>query len=335
MNGRSVRAAIATAAAALAVALAGCAEDTEPAPPAGPFADALAEIASGGADGSLGVGWADPLLVGEGGRGAGLMADALLPNAGSVIEAAPRLRERFGIDPFAADRLISVGGSYAFGLRLEGVDGTRLRESLIAAGGRSQAADGVELIDIGDYAVVPEPLLEAGVNGLGAFDAFGSELVILAISDRARASLLGEGERLLDKPIYRAAADCLGEVVVARLVPDKQLLATDLGIDLVSVGVRSDGEEVLCVVGGTAERSAEVAANLEVALGPDARDPNTGEPIGDSVAAVEVASSPYGGVPAVRAEVALAPGEQPGYLFGTLFRASAVGLINGSTRTFQ
>ena len=70
------------------------------------------------------------------------MADALLPNAGSVIEAAPRLRERFGIDPFAADRLISVGGSYAFGLRLEGVDGTRLRESLIAAGGRSQASTG-------------------------------------------------------------------------------------------------------------------------------------------------------------------------------------------------
>ena len=63
------------------------------------------------------------------------------------------------------------------------------------------------MIEIGAYAVVPEPLLHAGVNGLGAYDAFGRDLVVLGIADRAVNALLGEGERLLDEPVYAAAAD--------------------------------------------------------------------------------------------------------------------------------
>ena len=54
---------------------------------------------------------------------------ALGPNAGTVVEAAPRLRERFGLDPLAAERLVAIGGSYAFGLRIDGVDGGELRPS--------------------------------------------------------------------------------------------------------------------------------------------------------------------------------------------------------------
>ena len=43
------------------------------------------------------------------------------------------------------------------------------------------------------------------------------------------------------------------------MVPDKQLLGTDLGIDLAAFGVTAD-DDVLCVIGGTAERADAVEA---------------------------------------------------------------------------
>lgn len=318
----------------MTIALGGCGDEPAGRPPGGPLAEALAEIGGGGANGSLGVGWADPQLVKESGVGAQVIGEALLPNARTVIEATPRLRRRFGFDPLAADRLMSVGGSYAFGLRLDGVDGRGLAGALVAAGGRTRGSGAVKVLDIGDYAVVPNPLLRAGVRGLGAFDALGRDLSVLAFSDRARAALLGRGDRLIDEPVYRAAADCLGDVVAARMIPDKLLLSTDLGVDLVAVGVRPGGGEVLCVLGGTAKRSVEVALNLESSLNPGARDPGSGEPIGDAVATADVLSEPLDGVEAVRSEVTLAPGEPAGYLFGTISRASVVALINGRSRTF-
>ncbi len=318
----------------MTLALAGCGGDSESSPPPeGPLAEALGDVAGGGASGSLGFGWADPRLVAQSGFGARVIAEALGPNAGSVVEAAVRLRRRFGFDPLEAKRLISVGGSYAFGLRLDGVDGRRLARALEADGGRSRQSGGLELVEIGDYAVVPEPLLSSGVLGLGAFDALSRGLIVLAISDRARTALLGRGDRLLDEPTYRAAADCLGDVVAARLVPDKLLLSVELGIDLVAAGVRSEGE-VLCVLGGTAERADEVAGALERSLAPGARDPGSGEPLSDALDAVEVVRETYDGVEAVRAEVSLDAREPPGFLFGTISRASVVGLINGSRRTF-
>ena len=327
---------------ALSLALAGCGSGAEDRPPSGPLAEALADLGGGWANGSLGVGWAEPQLVAESGVGAELIADALGPNAGSVIEAAPLLRRRFGFDPLAAERLVSVGGSYAFGLRLDGVDGRRLRRALTRAGGRVRQAGPLELADVGGYAVVPEPLLRAGVLGLGARDAFGRRLTVLAISAAARATLLGRGDRLFEQPIYRAAADCLGDVVAARMIPDGLLpitvrrggraLSTELGVDLVAVGVEAGGQEVLCVLGGTAERAGEIANALEASLGPDAREPLTGESIPDLVRAVGVAAQSYDGVEMVRAKLTLAAGRSPGFLFGAISRGILGELISGATK---
>ena len=313
----------------LSLALTGCGGGAGDRPPSGPLADALADIGGGGANGSLGIGWAEPRVARQSGAGAGLIADALGPNARSVIEAAPRLRRRFGLDPMSAERLVSLGGSYAFGLRLEGVDGRQLGRALTRAGARVRQAGRLELADVGDYAVVPEPLLRAGVHGLGARDAFGRDLTVLAISARARAALLGRGGRLLDQPIYRAAADCLGDVVAARMIPDRLLLSTELGVDLVALGV--DGRrEVLCVLGGTAERAGEVATAVETSLAPDAREPRSGESMADLVGAFDVVTAPYEGVEVVRAELTLAAGQPPGFLFGAVARGSLVELISGS-----
>jgi hypothetical protein len=318
-----------------ALVLGGCGDDDDEdvaSQPVGPLAEALAEIGGGG-DGSFGVGWADPQLAKDSGVDAEVMATALAPNAGSFIEEGPKLRRRFGLNPLAAERLVSVGGSYAFGLRLEGVDGRPLARALVADGGRTREMDGLEVIDIGDYAVVPEALLSLGIRGLGAFDALGSDLAVLAISDRARSTLLGRGEPLLDEPVYRAASACLGDVVAARTIPDKLLLGSELGIEQVAIGVKAGGE-VLCALGGTAERADEVASALETLLVPDARDPVSGESIGNSLREVEVNRDSLEGIEVVKAEARVVGGEQPAFFFDAVASASLVSLLNGNPESF-
>jgi hypothetical protein len=309
------------------LAVLGCGDDSESPAPGGPLAEALGELGGGGEHGSLGVGWTEPQLAREAGISRTLMARALGPNAGTLLLTAPELRRRFGLDPLSARRLVSIGGSYAFGLRMDGVNAQGLMRALVEAGGRVRSGDGVQLVDVGSYAQVPEPLLRSGVLGLGARDAFGPDLTVLAISDTSRPSLLGQNGRLIDQPIYRAAADCLGDVAAARMVPDKLLLSVEVGIELVAIGIKRD-REVLCVLGGTPERSREIAASLRASLAPGGRDPRTGEPMSDLVANVEVASSTYEDVRVVRAE--LTPVGGPGFFFGTIARGSLVQLINGS-----
>lgn len=310
-------------------ALIGCGDDSGSPAPSGPLAEALGEIGGGGEHGSLGVGWTEPRLARAAGVAPGLMATALGPNAESVLEAAPALRRRFGFDPLSADRLVSVGGSYAFGLRLEGVDASGLRSSLMRAGGHpKQGEDGEDLVDVGPYAQVPAPLLRAGIFGLGARDAFGPNFAVLAISATSRADLLGHAGLLIDQPIYRAAADCLGNVVAARMVPERLLLSVEVGIELVAVGIQPD-REVLCVLGGTADRSHEIAATLRESLAPDARDPRTGERMSRLIEDVDVTASSYEDVQVVRAE--LTPVGGPGFLFGTIARGSLIQLVNGPT----
>jgi hypothetical protein len=309
---------------ALALALVGCGEDQDR--PSGPLAEALSEIGGGGEHGSLGVGWTEPELAREAGIDRTLMARALGPNAETVVQTAPELRRRIGLDPLSARRLVSVGGSYAFGLRLDGVDGEGPRDALIGAGGHTKRSGDITLVDVGGYAEVPQPLLRSEVLGLGARDAFGPDFALLAISLTARSALLGRGDRLIDQPIYRAAADCLGNVVAVRMVPERLLLSVEVGIDLVAVGIKRD-REVLCVLGGTPERAGEIATNLRGSLAGDARDPRTDEPMSKLVADVQVGSSSYEGVEVVRTE--LTPVGGPGFLFGAIARGSLLQLING------
>lgn len=313
----------------VSLALIGCGGGGEDEVPKGPLAEVLAEIGGGGEHGSLGVGWTDPPLARRAGFGRRLMADALGPNADTVMEAAPALRRGFGFEPLSARRLVSVGGSYAFGLRLEGVGAPGLRDPLAGSGAQVRHSGGLDLVDVGGYAEVPEPLVRAGVLGLGARDAFGPDLTVLAISETSRAALLGRGDHLIDQPIYRAAADCLGDVVAARMIPDKLLLSTELGVDLVAVGI-GRGDEVLCVLGGAAGRARQIGSALRASLTPPAREPRSGEPIANLVRDVDVEVSSHEDVEVVRAEFRPAPGRSPGFLFDAIALGSLPQLINGS-----
>lgn len=320
----------ATGIVALVLALGGCGSGSSTPRPSGPFAQALASVGGGGANGSLGIGWADPQLVEDAGLPRAVIEDALGPNARTVVQKRSRLRRRFGFDPLSARRLVSVGGSYAFGLRLDGVDAHDLEGALVDAGARVRRLEELELVEAAGYAVVPQPLLRSGVTGLGAYDAFGRSLTVLAISQTAREALLGHGERLLDEPTYAAAASCLGDVVAVRMIPDNLLLSTDLGVNAVAIGVSGPRHETLCVLGGTARRAGEVATALRSSLAPNAREPVTGAPISRSVAQVRVARHRYAGIEVVQAKLRLAPTGSARFLFETVSHGSLPRMLNAS-----
>lgn len=319
------------AAAAVATPLVACGSSAEPEDerPTGALADALASVSAAESPGSTGFGWAEPRLVaGLDRAGPELVEGALGPNAETVVSGAPALRRRLGFDPATATRLISVGGSYAFGLRLDGVDGRPLARALVRRGAEvTGRRDGdLLLVDAAPYAVVPDPLLAAGVNGLGALDALGPDESVLAISETARETLLGGDGSLLEDPTYAAAADCLGDVAAVRMVPDKLLLSVELGVDLVAVGVGGGGE-VVCVLGGDQDRAGEVAEALRAGLDPGARDPRTGKPLAERVESVEVTAGSFEGVESVRASIEPAAGSEPGCVFEALSSGALATLI--------
>jgi hypothetical protein len=116
--------------------------------------------------------------------------------------------------------------------------------------------------------------------------------------------------------------------VAVRMIPDQLVIAADLGVNLIGIGVTGDGE-ILCALGGTPERADDVAAALERMLAPDARDPVSGERIGKSLGGVEVEHSQSDGVEVVRAEGKAAGPRPSGYFLHTVGLGSLARLING------
>jgi hypothetical protein len=324
---------------ALALGSGGCGERTEmiPEPPSGPFAAALATVSGSPANTGIGVGWVDQAALRDLGGDQGLIGNALAPNAEAVYGASPVLARRFGFDPRRADRLVSVGGSYAFGLRADGLAAPQLERTLIRDGAEHRRQGGTTLLDAAPYASVPQPLLDAGVRGLGARDAFTADTTVLAISDTARATLLGGAQLLVDNPTYAAAADCLGDVVAARVIPAKLVRSVELGVDLVALGIErpppggSFGHEVICTVGGSAEVADRSAQALREALAPGATDPITDDDVSDAVASADVQRLQARGLELVRGRIDLAAGREPGYVFEAYARGSVAAFLGFGT----
>jgi hypothetical protein len=208
-----------------------------------------------------------------------------------------------------------------------------LERALIRHGAAHREEGDVTMVDAAPYASVPQPLLDAGVRGVGARDAFAADSTVLAISDTARASLLGGDQLLVDNPTYEAAADCLGDVVAARIVPAKLVRSAELGVDLIALGIArppsggSFDREVICTVGSSAETADRSADALRTALAPDATDPTTTDPISDAVASADVDLIQARGLEMVRGRIELAATQPPGYVFEAYARGSVAAFL--------
>src|SRR4029078_12684937 len=106
--------------------------------------------------------------------------------------------------------------------------------------------------------------------------------------------LLSGGTQLVNNPTYAASADCLGDVVAARLIPAKLARAHELGTDIISLGVERPSaggrldREVICAIGSSAESADGIADALRSALTPAATDPVNGATRTESAASETV-----------------------------------------------
>jgi hypothetical protein len=306
---------------ALGLAACGGDDDGGAQPPPGSLEPVLASIAGASEGSPLGVGWMSEQALSARAPAARRLAEVLGPNGSDTYDAGARLARIAGFDPRDADELVSVGGSYAFGLRLAGIEPGRLRPLLLRAGGNERQVGDTVLVDVGDPFAVPSTLIAAGRIGLGARDAIGEAELILAASDTGRDALLGGDPALIANPYYAAASSCLGDVAVARLIPAKLLGATELGASLVAVGIRSvepASAEVLCLVGVDPAQASERAAAISQAL--DGRDPITRKPLSTWLRAFSVATFEDTGVSAVRAE--LEPATREGFVLDAFGRGT-------------
>lgn len=159
---------------------------------------------------------------------------------------------REGVDVYSADRLMTIGTGGDMATRVDGLDGDAA--VLTRTADISSADDGT---------------------------------VVLASSEETRDAMLGDGgDALGDRAEYAAAADCLGDVVAAALLPGK---TAGGDVQLVAIGVRGgdDPVEVLCAVGDgdQAERAADA---LRAHLDPDATEGVTRRRLADLIGDAQV-----------------------------------------------
>ena len=310
-----------------AAALAGCGgSEGEPGPPPTAFRAAL-ESVGGGAEGTEGGwGWVDvEALTGDGeAKRLEWAADALGPGASQLANGPGP--QRVGIDPAQASRIMSLVGSYAIGVRFEGVDTRRLSRALDRAA-RPREEGPWTYYDIGDTPAIQFGTPLEGLTELAVHAAVMPGAAVLARFPLGRPALIGEGESPIEVPIVSAAATCLGDVVAARIVPNNYTYLGSEAPQLFAFGVRltEDGpREVLCVLDEDEARVDAAADGMREAFAPGAREPVTGEPMSRLFESADVERLELEEVPAARAELVPARGQEPGVLFRVFPRGSTL-----------
>lgn len=321
---------VAAMALALAVWLGACGADGDSERPAPQtrFAAALAAV-RGTEPVGTGYGWIDVERLR--GSGAGLRAqlswaaEALGPGANDIARAGRSLRH-LGVEPERADSLLSVATSYALGLRLDGVEPERVERALLSAGARRRAAEGATSFDLGPEWSSP---LGSDLEPLGSFAARTAtrpSTIVLARSELARGALISSSSPAIDANPLAVAADCLGDVVAARLVLNNHTHLPNVGPELLAFGVLAPGpgprHEVLCAIGEPRGPVDAAARSLGVAFEPGKRDAVSGEPMRDLVASSEVEAFDEAGLRVARTELVTPPGTEPGLLFRAFNRGS-------------
>jgi len=251
-------------------------------------------------------------------------AGALGPGAREVVER-PSAVARSGVDPLEADSLISAATSYTLALRLDGVDSKPAEAAFAAAGAKRSRAGEWTNYDLGaEWAVPDDPALEP-LGSLGARPAVKPGSILLARSPLARGEMEKSEPPAIDAGEVAVAAECLGDVLAARLVLNNHTHLPNSGPELLAFGVSASpadlGREVLCAVGDP-DPVGRAAESLGGAFASDARDGVSGEPMGELVAGSELDTYDAGGLAVARVVLDRASGTEPGFLFGAFDRGS-------------
>ena len=302
-----------------------CGEEDEPDTPSvdTAFAAALATVDAPEPIGA-GVGWIDVAALREGPdpdsyfRQAG---PALGPGGGDLFDEYQPKLARLGADPYGADMALSVHGSFAFGVRLDGVDPAQIAE--IAANDGEQVeseAEGWERYDLADRGVLPDSELQKAADALSSHVGIAEDAVVLARATHARKDLTLPANPGDESPSLALAAECLEDVAAARIIPNNFTYISGIGPDLFVMGMRAPtedgpGEEILCGVDEDKEEIENYVEAMEKALDPKAIEVTSDEPVGEVFAGAEVDTLEGGGNYAVRAVLTMADGAEPGAVF--------------------
>jgi hypothetical protein len=252
------------------------------------------------------------------------VAAALGPGAGSLLRDSGEIARRTGMDPLAAERIVSNTGSYALALRIDGAPEGDLRPLIERAGGRPVTVKDAAAYDLGrgwSERQITGPL--SPLEAYASRTAFPADAVVLARVDSARAGMVDDEESPLEEPRIALAAECLGDVTAARTLPGGLTYNKAAAPELIAVGSDGEGRAVICSVGSSAADAEERAAALEAALGAEADDPVTDEPLAAVIESAEVGTLEGGGAYAARAELTLAPGPDS-FVFAALDRGSVL-----------
>jgi len=276
----------------------------------------------------VGFGWIDVERLRASGRPLGAelewAAGALGPGARGLAEDARAIR-RTGVDPLAADALVSTATSYTLALRLDRVDSEAAAAAFAKAGGRERRSGEWTDFDLGPDWAIPDDARLAPLGSLAARPAVRPGHVLLARSSLAREAMERSEPPAIESGQVAAAAGCLGDVVAARLVLNNHTYLPNSGPDLLAFGVAAEPadrtREVLCLI-GDAERVGEAADALESAFAPGERDGVSEEAVGDLVQDAKTDVHDEGDSSVARVVITRASGTDPGFLFGAFDRGS-------------
>ena len=321
---RPVRLRCACAAAVLVFGLASCGEDEQVVTaPDTAFADALATVDAPEPIGA-GIGWIDVAELNGGpdaDRYLRQAGPALGPGGGDLFDELQPELLKLDADPYGSDMALSVHGSFTFGVRLDGVDPTQIAEIAAADGVEVEAeAEGWERYDLAERGVLPDSELLEAADALSSHVGIADDAVVLARATQARLDLTLPARPGDESPSLALAAECLGDVAAARIVPNNFTYISGIGPDLFVMGMRAPtedgpGEEVLCGVDEDRDDIQRYAEAMEKQLDPEAIDVTTEEPVGEVFASADVDTLEGGGNYASRAVLTMAEGAEPGAVF--------------------
>jgi hypothetical protein len=246
-------------------------------------------------------------------------AKALGPGADDVIDDADARRSA-GFRPEAADHIVSIAGSYAFGMRFDGVTADPgLTTQLSRLGATASQVSPWTFYDLGGERSRPIGTDLEPLGSLVARTAVSTNSVVLARSNTARADLAGRGAPVTTSPELEAAVECLGPVAAARILPSNFTYLPNIGPDLLALGVRFEPDgtvhEVFCAIDASSDEADHAAAGMRESFELPGGGTIGGRPLAGLIATTHVGVEQSGDFTVARADLTRRDSQEPGLLF--------------------